>query len=733
MQASTTQNMQPRHSVFIDYYRILRQRKWTLAYCVLGAVILVFLFNTFFPAVYEGEASILYQAPRDSKFALELNQAFYGSSDILNIIEQIKSRTLAENVVTALPPEVLKKLDLPKKLPSGVTPEKYLGESLRKKLDVNLVRGTDILKIKFKANEAGLAQVITNTYIDQMVAWDMERNREEISGIRNFIDRQFSLFQKKLNESEELLRDFKEKNKMISLNEASTEVLQRLTETEFEYNRVKTEREAMQDRLQFIEQKKQKFAPKLALDTNTQTQELKKKILDLELQYAAKQQNGVQPDQPEMVALKKEANILQQSLVQELLNRAQEEHLVDPLSQLRDLLQESVVLEVNLETNKAKEKQLKKILTEYEAELQKLPGQELELARLLRSRDVNNKIYSVLLEKREEARITEAGKVGTIHVIDMAEMPKSPVKPKKMRNFAISLILGLILGVGMAFFIDSLDSSLKTQSDVENLLHLPVLTTIPAIQANGNLAFGKKSPDKGNGYAKKQFFDLNLNSPVSEAFRAFELNFSFINTDQNFKTIMVSSPGVGDGKTLTAINLAEVFAQSGYKTLLLDCDLRRPRINKVLETVQMPGITDVLINKSDLSQAVHPIAENLSFLPSGTMPPNPSEMLKSAKMKSLLAELARDYDLILIDTPPVLPVIDAMALGAKVDGVCLVVRSGHTSQDAAMRAKQMLEASHTRIIGVILNGVDSNEFRSYNHYWDQDNHKKNHKEVATEA
>lgn len=730
MQASTTQNMQPRHSVFLDYYRILRQRKLTIVYCLLGAVILVFLINTFFPPVYEGEASIIYQAPRDTKFALELNQAFYGSSDVLNIIEQIKSRTLAEKVVLALPPETLKKLDLPKKLPAGSKPEKALGEALRKKLEVSLVRGTDILKIKFKAREAGLAQVITNTYIEQLVSWDMERNREEISGIRTFIDRQFSLFQKKLNESEEMLRDFKEKNKMISLTESSTEVLQRLTETEVEYNRVKTEREAMQDRLKFIDQKKQLFAPKLALDTNTQTQALKQKILDLELQYSAKQQRGVQPDQPEMLALKKEVNGLQQGLVQELLNQAQEEHLVDPLSQFRDLLQESVILEVNLETNKAREKQLKKILTDYESELQKLPGQELELARLLRSRDVNNKIYSVLLEKREEARITEAGKVGTIYVIDMAEAPKSPVKPKKMRNFAISLLLGLILGVGMAFFLDSLDNSLKTQSEVENLLQLPVLTRIPVIQAGGNPAFGIKGAAKGNGYANKQFFDLNWNSPVSEAFRAFELNFSFINTDQNFKTIMVSSPGAGDGKTLTAINLAEVFAQSGYKTLLLDCDFRRPRINKVFETSQVPGVTDVLINKSDLSQAIKEIAENLNFLPSGTMPPNPSDMLKSAKMKSLLVELAHDYDLILIDTPPVLPVIDAMALGAKVDGVCLVIRSGHTSQDAALRAKQMLEASHARMIGVILNSVDSNDFRGYNHYWDQNNHKKNQKEVA---
>jgi tyrosine-protein kinase Etk/Wzc len=363
---------------------------------------------------------------------------------------------------------------------------------------------------------------------------------------------------------------------------------------------------------------------------------------------------------------------------------------------------------------------LKKTLDAYNAEMQLLPKQELELARLIRAKEVNDNIYATLLEKREEARITEAGKVGDVRVIDYAEAPVDPIKPQKKKNIALAMILGLSFSVGLAFLLNSLDNSLKSEQDVEKYLDLPVLASVPKISTNGVLYKIKNKDDRDNNYYSKLLSQILTKSTVVEAYRSLQLNFSFLNPDKKLKTILITSSAPGEGKTLTSLNIAQIYAQAGIKTLVIDCDLRRPMVHKALKIKQEPGLTNVLIDKAIALDSYVQILddENLGVLTCGTLPPNPSELLSSKRMEEILAQAQNTYELVIVDAPPIISVTDSLILGKKVDGVLLVLRSGKISREAAQKAKKILENSKINIAGALLNDVDlKNVYGNYKDYY----------------
>ncbi|MCU0642976.1 MAG: polysaccharide biosynthesis tyrosine autokinase [bacterium] len=716
MLKAKSQQIEPKRSEFMDYFLVLRRRKWTVLLCLFGILIPVIIINQLLTPIYEARALIIYEEPKDTMFALDVGQPFYNKSATINLSEQIKSRTLAEQVARTLPNDIIQSFKLPDPIPQDFSQEIFIARQLQKKLIVEGIRGSDILKIKMEADNPSHAKIIVNTYLQRLSDWSLNKKREETSNVRSFVEEQLQIYQENLNQAENELKKFKEDHKLVSLNEASSEILQRVSEAEAAYNEAKTEREALEQRKKFIDQKK---TPSFSLSASPSAQKMKKRLEELEVQYSSNRVYGYSENQAEMMTLKEEISNLKQNIVQEIMNVTQRDNLVDPLSQIRSLLQESITLEVNLETIKAREHALKNILKNYDAKLQSLPEQELLLARLIRSRDVNDKIYSVLLEKLQEARITEASKVGDIQIIDSAELPISPVKPNKTRNLIMGFLLGLFAGVGLAFFLNSLDTSLKSQEDVENYMNLTVLAAIPAIEKNGTLNIKKKYKHTKVSYVGKLLFELKKGSPLYDAYSTLQLNFAFINTDNVLKSILITSAVPGEGKTLNAINTALTFSNTNAKTLLIDCDLRRPMVHKVLNYKDEPGLTNVLISKIAMDKAIQEVkGTNLHLLTCGTLPPNPSEILNTQRMRDVLAELKTRYDMIIIDTPPLITVIDTVILSKEVDGVCLVIKSGKTNFDAANKAKQILQNSGAKITGVILNDVNiKNVYGYYKDYY----------------
>ena len=310
--------------------------------------------------------------------------------------------------------------------------------------------------------------------------------------------------------------------------------------------------------------------------------------------------------------------------------------------------------------------------------------------------DIANKLAMTF--KEEVAKIM---KVENVTVLDSAVLPEKPVKPNKRLNVAIAGILGLMLSIGLAFLLEFLDRTIKTPDDVKRYLGLTAIGAIPKTQ-NGDI---------------KDIASRDPKSPITEAYRTLRTNIQFASLDNPIKTIMTSSSIAGEGKSSTTFNLATVFAQTGAKVLVVDGDFRKPKIHRLAKMPNVNGLSDILINQSDYKESiVKSWNENMDLLFSGTIPPNPSELLNSKRMEKLIATLKEDYDYVFFDTPPVAIVTDAAILSTKIDGMILVSAVGEVEFSVAMRAVELLRNVNANILGSVLNKIPIQD-KSYSYYY----------------
>ncbi|HOB32711.1 MAG TPA: polysaccharide biosynthesis tyrosine autokinase, partial [Verrucomicrobiota bacterium] len=272
-----------------------------------------------------------------------------------------------------------------------------------------------------------------------------------------------------------------------------------------------------------------------------------------------------------------------------------------------------------------------------------------------------------------------------------------PVKPKKGLNIALGIIIGLVVGVGLAFFIEYLDISVKTIDDVERTLQAPVLGVIPQ-----NVGF---------------LLEEGAESPHAEAYRVLRTNLLFSRKDDKLNTIVIVSAGAGEGKSTTVVNLATVFAQSGNRVVVVDSDLRRPTLHKILQVSNSIGLTNYLLRQNTLEEVIQTTSlPTLDFMPSGKLPSSSMGVLSSAQMKHLIQELKQRYDYVFFDSPPIMGVSDASILASEVDLTLQVIQYRRYPQPMNIRAKQMIEKVGGNLLGIVLNNINMSQDESYYYY-----------------
>jgi tyrosine-protein kinase Etk/Wzc len=343
-------------------------------------------------------------------------------------------------------------------------------------------------------------------------------------------------------------------------------------------------------------------------------------------------------------------------------------------------------------------------------QLAAFPGKRSQYQQLALDAELQNDTYRYLLSQWEAARIHAATIAPYVQIV---ERPGAavPIGVAVRQKLVLATLVGLFLGALAAFLLEYLDQSIRSTGDVERALGVPLLGLVPYEDA---MVVG------GPHHRALPLVSLHSpDDPASEAYRALRTNVTFVRSgEQPVRSLVVTSPGPSEGKSTTAANLAITLAQQGARTLLVDADLRRPHVHRAFNLVQEPGLSDLLVGRVQLREAVRPgVAPNLDILPAGALPPNPSELLGSEAMRRLLAELHGRYDMVVCDSPPTLPVTDATVLGAAADGVILVIRSGETEEAAAQRALEQLQRLQVRVAGTVLNGVARRRDRYYNHYY----------------
>lgn len=316
--------------------------------------------------------------------------------------------------------------------------------------------------------------------------------------------------------------------------------------------------------------------------------------------------------------------------------------------------------------------------------------------------------------------------IKNVVVIDVAKLPQNPIKPNKKLNVAIASVLGVMMGAFLVFFMEFLDRTIKTEDDVQRYLQLNTIGEIPEFQGEErnikkklfNFKNKKLKPRKRlkiTTVSKSLISLLDPKAPASEAYRTLRTNIGYAGIDKQVQTIVVTSTGPGEGKSTTTVNLAITMAQVGKKVLIIDADLRKPKLHRYLSLANDYGLTDIIANKYPVEDSIKVFGavENLHVICSGSIPPNPSEILESKTMLELMESLKDSYDLILIDTPPVGQLTDAAIVGQNSDGVVLVVSSGESNIDMAVHAKSALDKVNARIIGAVLTKINATSGSTY--------------------
>ena len=341
-------------------------------------------------------------------------------------------------------------------------------------------------------------------------------------------------------------------------------------------------------------------------------------------------------------------------------------------------------------------------LESFQEAQREFPELENRLAELTMQQGFDAQNVQFVRTQLSQAQIMAASASPYVDIVNPAvgSIPASPGGGQV--NLLLGALLGVILGIGSAFFLEYLDRTVRTSADVETLLGIPVLGIIPRLRKVDELESGEREH-------LPMIVALDALDPAAEAYRNLRMNLMFMSTEEEpIRTILFSSSGPSEGKSTTAVNFAVMLAQQGHRVLLIDADLRRPALHRAMDILREPGLTNLLVGDAEAREAIRPnVLPNLDMLPSGPFPPNPSELLQSKNMKRLLEELEGRYSHVIIDTPPVLAVTDAAVLGAHTDGVVLVLRSGETEQRAAERAVDQLRRVGIRLFGAVLNEVST--------------------------
>ncbi len=594
-------------------------------------------------------------------------------------------------------------------------------------LTVDPVKDSRLVRIHVDNRDPKRAQLYTNAvaiaYRDKNLESMLQSTVDAVDWLSNQLDEAH----KQLSESENNIRDYKKKNGILSisleerqniLTSQMTAAATQLTEAQGKRIEVEARKAAIAE---VVRASDPMATPIDAINSNELIQQLKQRHGELSQELSElKERYG--DNFPRIVELKAKLGGIRQDIKREV---------------------ENILLAVDAELAAARsaEKGLKRTLDGYRKKAMDLTQKELAYNRLAREKENNEKIYDLLLGRSKEADLSRLLRVNNVHILDPALLPEAPIKPRLNLNLALSLVIGLLLGLGLAMLVELTDKTLKTQSDIEDLglAFLGIIPSIDASSANQDnygayAKYGKgkrkkrsqkkKHPKSGDGKPGPQSVnhDLFVNdfpkSQVAESCRAIRTNLLFMSADQPAKRILITSPSPQEGKTTVAINLAITMAQSNSKVLLVDTDMRRPRVHKAFGIRPRIGISTVILGESSLDESIIKTdIPNLDILTCGPTPPNPAELMHTDSFVRVVGELTERYDRVIFDSPPVAVVTDAAILSKLVDGTVLIMKCLKTTRDSAKHATHVLMDIEANILGAVLNDLDLSNRKYGKHYY----------------
>ena len=709
-----------------DYLRVILKQRWIIIAFFAIVVIVVAIYVLTATPVYKATTRLIIEKENPNVVSIEEVMAVdaSGTDYYQTQYKIIESRLVAREVIKRLrldqseefcPPPKGAVISLLKTDETSKKTEEYGRDSklvsvFISRIEVSPIRNSRLVDISFEAKDPVLAFKIANTlasaYIDQNLEIKLLAAQSAMEWLNNRVyDERI-----KVEKAEQALLRYKEENRIITDFSSDVEHVsaQKLAQLNTQVVEAASKRVEAETRFR---QAAALIGHSDMLDSVPEVlnNELIRQIKSMEVnlyQRMAEFSKKYGKNHPQMVAIDSELKTLQKRKSQEV-NRV--------INSLKN--EYKVAL--------AREKSLKDALSKQKQELLDLNKKAIQYGVLRREVESAQNIYEMLIKRFKETSLSENMKSGNIRIIDKAEVPKTPVKPKKKLSIILAMIVGLFGGTGLAFFLEYLDNTIKTPDDLKQYLNISDLGHVPlfAVENEGNPG-------------KDRISDLvALHSPkstASESYRGIRTNILFSIAESVPQVILISSSGPREGKTITAANVAITMAQAGSKIIILDCDMRRPEIHKLFGATRDRGMSNILVGIDNIGEIIQSTKiPNLDLITSGPIPPNPSEMVGSKRMESLLVALRKRYDHILIDSPPVTAVTDALVLSKSADGVIMVIRTGDTARQIVKNGMDQLNNVGAHIIGAVLNGIDLSSskysyyyYQYYRYYYGEDGEKK---------
>jgi capsular exopolysaccharide synthesis family protein len=609
-----------------------------------------------------------------------------------------------------------------------------LVDALRRTTNISTVREADVIKIAVSSSDSTDAVFLANRISNVYRNIDLAGGQGELHFVLTFLDSQITKYEERLELVENQLEQYQSEYQIYSLDGSSELLLQDLTNYEGIYYTNVAELEVAQERVKYLKgqmsDSEQALMDEITNTNNPMIVALRGKIAELEAQKVQQMVDEGWNEQSlqakdfnrRISEMKNKLTSITESLI---LSGWSEE---DPFAASQEIFNKIVEQQVEVHAASSRATEYKKLVDQMSARLTSLPSQTLQYARLERELKLNENLYLTMKQKYEESRITEAGQMGKVRILDPALVAKR-VYPNKKMNLLFGVFLGLGLGVGYAFIREFLDNTVKAVEQLERK-GLTVLGIIPDMHHKSSREIVKDAqlPSKGGTDFRRRLITYeDPKSPVSESYRALRTNICYATPDNMIKSLLVSSPQPGEGKSTTVANLAIAFAQLRKRTLLIDADLRKPVQHNVFNQSRGPGLSEYLIGEvDDFNLVIHPSkVENLSVVSAGGLPPNPSELLGSKRMSQLVDKLENEWDMVLFDSPPIVAVTDSSMISAEIDALVMVVKAGQTDRAAVDRALDTIANVKSPLVGVILNGANpetlsgkySYYYSYYNYYY----------------
>ncbi len=685
-----------------DYLKIIYKRRYTVYTFFIVVFVVVLIGTLSSKPVYKASTKVLIE--KVEPYNLSMMYPYYTPYDpefYETQYQLIKSKSVAEKVVKMLSLEstyerYFKDSGNPFGEDDKISKTEILADIITAGIVVTPVKNSKIVNISFMSPNPEFAQIVANTvakaYIEEILDMKMSASRYSLEWMTKKAEEEKA----KLERSEKALQEYMKSHDIVTLQDKVAIIPEKLSEFNAQLINAETKRKGLEtiyNKVMNVSSnlKEAETVPVIASDPTiqslrTQILEAERNIEELSKKYGKKH--------PVMIRAEEELRVLQQK---------REEEIKRVIKSIKN----------EYEIAKFNEDSLRRMLANTKAEALNLNEKFIKYSVLTREVETNRQLYDALIKRIKEQSVTEEIQTVNVWVIEEAEKPTAPVKPRKLLNIILGLIVGLFGGIGMAFFIEYLDNTIKTPEDVETKIGVPVLGTIPLLEAK-----------------EENITEMIIREPQSvyaESYKTVRTAVMLSSSVKPPKNLLITSMGPDEGKTVTSVNLAITIARSGYSVLLIDSDLRKPRIHTIFGLNNLSGLSTFLAGATPNIKTVFKTPfTNLTVIPAGPVPPNPSELLGSNRMKEMIKILDQSFDILIFDSPPLLTVSDSLILSRLLDGTIIVIKAGKTTFDLVNKGLKMLKGrregdTETKVLGVVVNSYDIKKgdtyyFKYYSYY-----------------